>query len=102
MKKLMTPSKSFASRSQIAVPVCLALSAEAVRILHQPEAEEQDDEEDDTLLQHAGHRVLLASGEGWSTPKLTRTPHLCTKIAPRFGWSGAPASRLSSSRSAAA
>src|SRR3954451_3931721 len=58
----------------------LGARSEAVGILHQPEAEEQDQEEDDRLLQGACHRVLLGSGEGWCAPSSRTHPHLCSKF----------------------
>src|SRR5680860_419158 len=45
-------------------PGVLGTLSESVRILHEPEAQEQDDEKGHALLQHAVHRLLLVSGEG--------------------------------------
>src|ERR1700712_2864767 len=52
----------------------LGRGSEAVRVLYQPEAQEQDDEKANAFLQHAVHRLLLCPGEGCGRRNARTTP----------------------------
>src|SRR5687767_2738847 len=53
-----------------------------VRVLHEPEADEQDDEESYTLLQRAVHVYSLGPEEGMRTPQRTHDPSVLPSLRP--------------------